>query len=158
MWQANRVEQGTSTNASQVRINGKQAKPFVDGSKTPESIPDDLAYKLYITSTLPKQNAREDRLRRSRIAKIRLPVADEQAFLQITNAAGEVINRNSIERSKWPRGSANAFLAAELKDQDEQAFADALQQLDARLSPLGRVRLDAFIQSRVKPRIKMFKR
>lgn len=144
------------------RINGNSVEPFVDGSIDPSAIPDELAYKLFITSTLLKHDSEiGSRLRRSRVERIGMSAADRDDFLQIVNVAGATITRNDAQRAEWRKNAGtqvNPLLLDELKQQDDQALAEAMRQLDLRLSLIGRVQLDAFIQSDVKRKIKTFKK
>jgi hypothetical protein len=112
----------------------------VDGKKTPEDIPDALAYKHLLSATSVRRNASftDLHVQRLQLDRIGLSDQDRRAYLATVQ---------SLRRQLEARASSVI---------EQQLIADAIQRLRDQLSPDGFQRLDDYVRNRVKPRITIF--
>jgi hypothetical protein len=135
--------------------------PAVDGAETPQAISDELAYKMLIASTLlPAAATGPDHKRQQlRLDKLRLSLADRAKFVAIGQSAAMRVNENAQRRRQLfaaQPSAATDVILKQLNDDDQTSLILATNQLRQSLSPDGIQRLDAFVQSDVKRKIKIF--
>jgi hypothetical protein len=144
-------------------IVGNTALPvLIDGSKSPGSVPDELAYKLFILSTLPptEDTKLSLKLRQLRMAKLGFDASDQETYLRIVKVAANTINkntakRNALAKTQGPSVETRAAMKM-LKNQDEHALDYAKKQLDTLLTPEARQRFESYIQNDVKTKVKIY--
>lgn len=130
----------------------------VDGSRTPDRIPDDLAYEHFILAVSEHQSPSpiESRRREAQLNPIGLSSADHDAFLFALSGVREELDAIQTARdavSLTPGDSAaEARLKSLLTDQ-KQLIARSRAGLKGAISVDGQAKLDVYIRSHVKKHI-----
>jgi hypothetical protein len=128
----------------------------IDGSKTPELIPDDVAYRLVLLGIAEPENATpaQQARFRAKIASAKLDVDDTQALVVILAAFQkelDALNEQSKQirlRTPIPMGGTPAYQQlAELSKQRLSVVAEAMGALPARLSPAGAAQFEAYVKA-----------
>jgi hypothetical protein len=144
----------------QVFAYGNPLPIAVTGVNAPDEIPDALAYRLFMLSTILPTKPNEARLKMQQLKMTRIgfELQDRTTYLQTMRTAAGPINANAEQRQRWSTPAAakdparRAALKA-LQESDEQTLDHARQQLTSQLTAVGRQRLDTYIQVYVKRRI-----
>jgi len=123
----------------------------VDGRKTPELVPDDVAYGHLIISLAEHSNptVEEIRGRESRILQIGLSAQDAQALVNALTGVREQLD--GIDAIRIRLGNS-----PKLRSQWESIIKDARDHMRTALSADGSLRLDMFVRKHVKPLITIF--
>jgi hypothetical protein len=127
----------------------------IDGSKSPELIPDDDAYRLVLLGFAEPENptpAQEARMR-GKIAPAELDKDDTDALIRIlehfqTQLDGLRVQENAVfAANPIPHpDSVGATKLAEISHERDGVFVEAMSALPARLSAPGAAKLHDFIQ------------
>ncbi len=128
----------------------------VDGSKTPELIPDDLAYRHFILAIAEPRSptVEETKRRETRLIPIGLSASDYDLCISALAGLREKLDmieagrREALADTTEHRDST----LLTLKGQENMAIT-AVRVALRRLSPDGQSRLDGYIRARVKQRI-----
>lgn len=127
----------------------------VDGSKNPELIPDEVAYRLFFLAVAEPQNASDDHKARAR-AKLNPTGLDEQDTETLLGALAEFrsqidpLHTQAVEiraRSPFPHPDSTDWQQLKtLGQQRDKVVRDTVTWVPTRLTPLGRQMLDAYLQ------------
>jgi hypothetical protein len=135
---------------------GKQTLPGgVDGSVTPQLIPDTVAYRMFFQLMSEPANATPHELARQRanLAPAKLSSADLAVVFQVL--AGFRVNLLAIQQAfsnAWnAAGQSNAaFDGTPFSNQRDELTQATVASLQAQLSPDGMTRLKAYVQAEKK--------
>jgi hypothetical protein len=135
---------------------GTPAPPLsvaVDGSVSPELIPDELAYSHFLRAMAASATGRG---RGVALTQAGLAPGDRAAFVAALGTLGtELAALAEQRRAGGPSLSPAAW--QELKSREDEAVAAARVRVDLALTAAGRARLDAHIRDHVKRRIKLYR-
>ena len=137
--------------------DGRSALPVaVDGAKTPERIPDGLAYAHFLSAIAEHEQASPGRLQRrsSMIARVGLSTTDATALVAALTGVRAQLDMIQAGRSSSARPTSTA--QASLQAHEEVVLAHARERAYRALSPAGVVRLDRFVREHVKIRIVIY--
>jgi len=120
----------------------------VDGSKTPDRIPDYLAYRhfIMITAVPATASTRQVGRRDAFLARVNLSENDRAAYLNALAGVDEQLSQIAAERRHLSGTSADGSRFATLKLSEDRVFDDAQTRVRSTLSAEGGKRLDAHIQ------------
>jgi hypothetical protein len=127
----------------------------VDGAKNPELIPDDVAYRHFISVTAATAAASEEEIRRrdAFVAQLELLPADRTSYLAALSNVREAL----IDTEQRLRVShSNSETVAELRRQRGRILDDAAARVLTSLSPDGVQRVEAHINGHVKKHIRIY--
>jgi len=134
---------------------------LVDGAKTPDRIPDELAYAHFLTAVVVEENAPEEA--RNRQAALLLPLALEAGERELL---GTMLGRLKLRLNETEASLRDAAGAtqdpqtsrriAAILEQRKQVIAAAVAEIRRSFSPAVVDRLDRHIQNRVKPKIVIY--
>jgi len=134
---------------------------LVDGAKTPDRIPDELAYAHFLVAVAVEEDAPEED--RNRQAALLLPLDLEANERQLLVA---ILGRLKLKLNETEASLRDAAGAAQdpqtsrrvatILEQRKQAIAAAVAEIRRSLSPSVVDRLDRHIQNRVKPKIVIY--
>lgn len=129
----------------------------VDGSRSPQRISDDLAYRHFIVAAaIRDDSADQDRERRDAfIRRIGLSQSDEALLRAALGSVSERLAGVSV-RKESIRRDAPATTRASIRQQEEAVFDGANKRIRSLLSKEGFLRLDRFVRKEVKPGIKVY--
>lgn len=134
---------------------------LVDGAKTPDRIPDELAYAHFLAAVAVEEDAPEEA--RKRQAALLLPLAleasERQTFGRILAGLKLRLNETEAGLQEAARDAQDAQAPARiaaLLDQRKQVMSAAVAEIRRSLSPEAVERLERHIRSRVKPRIVIY--
>ncbi len=129
----------------------------VDGAKTPDKIPDDIAYRHFIRVTAeseaatPQQLARRDAFLR----RVGLSPRDSTAYLDaLTHVNAQLKTIAQQNSALSPSASPDAI--ANLRQQERQVLDSALVRIKSSLSPAGIALLETHIRQHVKRHIVLY--
>ncbi len=128
---------------------------LVDGSKHPEQIPDDLAYRHYFlaVATHEQPSAGENARQRAQLAPLGLCEADRQ---QIVQQLGRMITQlDAIEAESEASDGTDAVLAG-FKARHDALVSQTTATVRGALSADGASRLSRYIKETVKGKIKIY--
>ena len=131
---------------------------IVDGAKSPDSIPDDVAYHLFLTAIAPVAGESADmtKARDSFLRRAGLAIQDRQAVLAgLGNLRSELADLSG-QRDRVGSDADAAAKHAALKAAEDERVRVARDRLEEVLSAEGRARLDEHVRTHVKSRIKIF--
>ena len=153
----------TSPNAAsrpQTVSNIAAALPIaVDGSKTPERIPDHIAYYHFITAVAKPAHASAPQLakRNAWLARVGLSQYDQdqldQALSNVSDALGSVARSR---KGLSARSLAGAAALAKLKTREQDILEGARARLQGSLSWEGAARVDRHVQEHIKRHIVIY--
>jgi 2-methylisocitrate lyase-like PEP mutase family enzyme len=131
---------------------------IVDGSITPEQIPDSLAYRHFFAAIAahPFPAVTEQARQTAQLSQLNLPATDRQTL--ITGLASFRTQLDQIESARGavtPGPAAAAQLAA-LNTQTDNLVATTLQAVRRSLTVYGWNLLDAYVKARVKGHIRIY--
>jgi hypothetical protein len=137
--------------SQQGHASHSQLPVVVDGKKTPDRIPDDLAWNHFLIVLSEHKNASAEELQRqqSRLTPLQLAPADAKALLDAISGLKE--NLDELEAQRLQSGSSQALTA-----RWNAAITAVRGQARAALTPDGLKRVDAFIREQVKPAIVIY--
>jgi hypothetical protein len=138
------------------RPDGLRSLPIaVDGAKTPERIPDAMAYAHFLAAIAEPLNASPERARRraSMIARIGLTAADSSAIVGALAGVREQVNVIHEARSSTNPPTSNELAS---QTQEERILIEARERVYRALSSDGVKRLDRFVREHVKTRIVIY--
>ena len=134
----------------------------VDGARTPDRIPDDVAYWLFLTGMALPPESSADRLgaREAMLTRAGLSGEDRAAFVDGLEGLRQGLDEVSRLRNQF---GPNSQLSPDartkyltLKARETELVVEARSRVERLLSSDGRTRLDAFIRTHVKTRVKIF--
>jgi hypothetical protein len=128
----------------------------VDGSKNPESIPDDVAYRHFLLAIAIHENPSQDELlrRSTLVARVGLSKADHDAFVSALGSLREELD--AVDQARTSLTAASPISAfEEVQMQERRLLDDAVARLRGVLSTEGRMKFDDHIRQYVKKRIKI---
>jgi hypothetical protein len=131
----------------------------VDGSKTPENIPDHIAYHHFIMAVAKPAHASALQLakRNAWLARVGLSQHDLDQLETALSNVPEALDRVARDRKRAsPRSRAGAAALAKLKAQEKDILDGARWQLQGSLSWEGAARVDKHIQEHVKRHIVIY--
>jgi hypothetical protein len=134
----------------------------VDGSKTPERIPDYLAYYHFIMAAAERENAPKDKIERrdSMIERIGLTEIDYVALLSALDGVRHELDQISSERERLaasPLRSAFFYTSLDqLKVRERGVMDQARTRLSRSLTWDGWHRLDTHVREHVKRHIVVY--
>jgi hypothetical protein len=127
----------------------------IDGSKTPELIPDELAYRHFIRATASSASAKDVERREVFLTQAGFSASDREAYrVAVGNVAEELKSVEQQRKTAGPSQSASSL--AGFKRTEDQAIAAAQNRIQGALSADGRAKLTNHIRQRVKRQIRMF--
>jgi hypothetical protein len=129
----------------------------VDGSKTPELIPDTLAYYHFLMATAPADDEKPDDVDRrvALLQKVGLGEADKTSFvLTLRGLKSELVALAADRRRADEAGGADATVF--FRDQETRRVVDSRAALEGSLSTEGYGLLETYIQTSVKPKIVIY--
>ncbi|MGO9093988.1 MAG: hypothetical protein ACLQGV_02100 [Bryobacteraceae bacterium] len=138
-----------------------QLPVLVDGSKTPDQIPDALAYQHYFMAVAahPSPSAQEQSRQDAQLLPLQLSAADQQALIlrlaSFRTQLDQLENNLANSANATPAPSTPSQLASPNAQQAALATA-ALAGLRQSLTPDGASRLDQYVQTRVKAHIVIY--
>jgi hypothetical protein len=128
----------------------------IDGAKSPELIPDEVAYRLVLVALAEREEATESEKARFRakISPARLDEQDTDAVFHILAAFQKQLDALDAQarpiqaRNPFPYpGSVDYQKLLELSLQRQGVFAEAMSAVPARLSVDGAAKLQAHVQN-----------
>jgi hypothetical protein len=127
---------------------------IVDGSKNPEAVPDDLAYRHFFAAFAahPTPTSQELARQNAQLGPLQLAAADRGAFVGILGSFR--VRLDQIEKAVAVAGTP-ANLAS-LQAQKVALAASTLANLRQTLTPAGVSRIDQYVQTRVKRHIVIY--
>jgi hypothetical protein len=145
--------------APAVSDNGAAGAPVVltvDGQLTPELVPDDLAYRhfLSVTAVGSRSSAADLRRRDAILEHLGLSGADRRAYIDATLTVSDALQRldRQMEASHQDVSAVDA-----LKEQKRQVLDDAARRVNTSLSAGGAATLRSHINERVKRHIRIYR-
>lgn len=131
---------------------------IVDGSVTPEQIPDVLAYQHFLTTIAAHRSpsAQEQARQAAQVLPIGLSSADQQALIAGLTSLRDQLDAIESARAKITASGSAAAQLSDLNAQASAAVAKARTGLLQALTPDGVSRIDHYVQTHVKPRIKIY--
>jgi hypothetical protein len=123
----------------------------VDGRKTPNLVPDDLAYKHWLNTIAEHANCTADETRRQSMRLNRIGLSSEDLSAVKSALAGLREDLDQIENARATTGDSQ-----ELRTRFGLIMNAARARLLSSLSPAGVTTLDTYIRDRVKPSIVIF--
>lgn len=139
-----------------------QLPVLVDGSKTPEQIPDQLAYRHFLVAVAEHRSptpVEADR-QRARLRPIGLADADHAAFRDLLAGLREQLDAIEQARASLNSGAiaigAKVPTIAGLKAQEDDLIATTITSLPAKLGIDGLAKLDQHIRQQVKRKIVIY--
>jgi hypothetical protein len=131
----------------------------IDGSKTPELIPDDVAYNQFLRAIAQPQGTLSQQVdrRESMIARVGLSKADHDLLLAVADNLKPTLESIDHGRKQWHVDSLAARSAVDtLKVQEQATLDNAHQRLLVSLTPDGAIRVDKHVREYVKKRIVVY--
>jgi hypothetical protein len=145
---------------SQRLVRGVPLLISADGEKTPELIPDRLAYKHFILITAKRINASAEQVdrRESILRNVGFSKADHDLFISALIGVREELDQIAAERRQVPNDDTPAAFASltVLKQREDAVFNTATVTLETVFSPEGNTRLTAYIREHVKRHIVVY--
>lgn len=130
----------------------------VDGSKTPDAIPDALAYRHFITalslSSAPSQEEIEHR--DALLDQLGLSGPDRAAAIESVKTTRPELDALSAEKANASRTRASDVEHVAIRAKEEVIFENARVRLQSALSTAGAQRFTEYVREVVKPRIVIF--
>ncbi len=134
----------------------------VDGSKDPELIPDDLAYRHFLLALAEHgtPTTEEARRREARLNPVGLSVSDHDELIDQLHGVREELDSIQMSRqsgfaSQTLTESARTALFTSLRSREQILLDNAVASLRANLSSQGMAQLDAYVRGHVKAHITM---
>jgi hypothetical protein len=135
----------------------------VDGAKNPELVPDALAYRHFLLSTIPPDSAaagESSKRQQLRLARLGLEAHDRKEYIHAMGQARESLVLIAVQRASWSSPPLNTPTGREmlkrLAEQEAQVFEDTRQRLRHSLTTEGFGRLDAHVRGDVKRQIRIY--
>jgi hypothetical protein len=130
----------------------------IDGDKTPDLIPDELAYRHFIAATAVAANATPNDLARREFMLTRAGLSKEErrVFVAAVTNVREDLDQLDQERRLNTRVALDRDALQGLKQRRNQVFADAHERLQCTLDKGTMARIDAHVREHVKKRIRIF--
>ena len=131
----------------------------VDGAKTPDLIPDALAYDHFLKaiSTPIAASPQHVGARNALLARMRLSQTDGRALILALTGVWDELNRIDVARRSAPSALDPAgHTRNDLATRERALLDSAKSNLLSALSPEGAQRVDAFVRTHVKRRIKVY--
>lgn len=128
---------------------------IADGQANPEMIPENVAYRHFISVTAIAQGARQDAIykRDAILARVDLAEADRQAYV---SAVSEVRARLVIADLKIRDSNHDVAASDSARAEKGQILDEARARIDAALSPAGSERLRNHVLTRVRTQIRIY--
>jgi hypothetical protein len=121
----------------------------VDGAATPDAVPDEMAYTLFLRALASPSPRRAERLNHV-LMTAGLTTADREA-----TATAVGIFSKAMDMAEQQRRSSVPDLT--IRTLEVQALETARQTIAQSVSPAGQALLDTHVRTRVKPRVKIFR-
>ena len=147
-------------------LSAQQTQPLqlpvlVDGSKTPDKIPDDLAYHhFFLALAVPASPSAEDQARQlAFLAPVKLSPADQENLIGLLATFRTDLDPIEQARAKLlaaAPGAGSAAALADLNTRENDLVTSTLAMVRASLTPDGVSRLDKYIKTHVKKRIVIY--
>lgn len=122
----------------------------VDGAETPEAVSDEMAYALFfraLAAPSPHHAARMDGV----LASAGLAPADRAAVVAVLGPVTTSLETVARQRQALPAGDPTP------RTLEREVIAAARDTVDRALSPAARTLLDAYVQTHVKRRVKIYR-
>jgi hypothetical protein len=138
-----------------------QLPVLVDGSKTPDQIPDSLAYQHYFMAVAahPSPSTDEQNRQAAQLLPLQLSPADQETLIlrlaSFRTQLDQLENNLANSANATPAPNAPSQVASPNVQQAALATA-ALADLRQSLTPDGASRLDQYVQTRVKAHIMIY--
>lgn len=129
----------------------------VDGSEHPEQVPDNIAYRHFISTISEAADATPQQRDRRQVflKRVGLSQEDYEAVLQSVENLREQLTAIREQRAMLDR-TASATALQTLRLQEGQLFEATRLRIISALTSDGRRQLDSYIQENVKRRIKIY--
>jgi len=129
----------------------------VDGSEHPEQVPDNIAYRHFISTISEAADATPQQRDRRQVflKRVGLSPEDNEAVLQSIVNLREQLTAIREQRAMLDR-TASVTALQTLRLQESQLFDAARLRIISALTSEGRQQLDNYIQENVKRRIKIY--
>jgi hypothetical protein len=143
--------------ANQLREPARSLYLRIDGTKTPELIPDSLAYEHFLMATaLPSGTATKDDLSRHRFLLGRAKLTDEEiARFEVATASVHEDLADAallLDHASAPHSDA----AAQFRERQSEILASARLRVAEALGQDAMDRLDTYVRTHVKSRITIY--
>ncbi len=137
-------------------MTANQLPLTVDGSQTPQLIPDDLAYRHFILSVAEHTSPTPDDVKRraSRLRLIGISQADQNALIAALSGVREQLDAIDASRASTP--PTNSAALQQLLIQQTSILNNAQTAILSSVSAQGTTQLEAYIQNFVKKGIKIY--
>jgi hypothetical protein len=122
----------------------------VDGKKTPELIPDWLAYQqlIMVSATPTPASAEQIRVSEARLNAVGFSQQDHDAYIAALVNVREELEQVAADQRMWMVDTPTArAMHKVLRDRRDQILEDARIRLQTSFTPDGRSRLNSFVQN-----------
>ena len=139
-------------------VSVKSLSISVDGRKSPEQIPDRLAYRHFVAAVVVRAGATLSEIHRrdALLSQIGLSSADYERFVTATRFVRDDLDNIENERKLARNKGQAAIVATALRLRRDAILENAVDNMLASLEPVGRTAFYTFIQVHVKPRIVIY--
>jgi hypothetical protein len=137
---------------------GSSALPLtVDGAKTPELVPDSVAYRHFVMALAEREDAAESRLERrnARLNELGLSTKDRASLLTALRTVRERLDRIAEDRKSIGSSGSSPAMAA-LRLEHDEVVGGAVDRIKTFLSQLGRARVETYLREHVKRNIVIY--
>jgi hypothetical protein len=132
---------------------------LVDGAKTPELIPDSLAFQHFIKAlAIPDSpSTAQEAVREALLSRLTLSDADHRSFVTALSGVRSSLDNMAASMAKWPADSPTArAVQADMRRQEAALMDGVRNQLQTNLSADGWTRFNKYISEHVKRRIVIY--
>ena len=135
-----------------------QLAVIVDGSVTPNQIPDGLAYRHYLTAIATHASPSETEYARqaAQIAPLGLSSADQGALISALVTFRSQLDTIESSRENVVPGAAAAAQISGLETQVNNLVAATIQSIRQMLTPTAANTIDQYVKTHVKTHIKIY--
>jgi hypothetical protein len=128
----------------------------IDGSKRPDAISDELAYRHFFKTIIVNKTAtpKDIAVRDSLLSKVGLSQTDRTKLLEMIRDVKDQLDAIENERKGLTASDRNRLSA--LKGQRDRTLDDAVSAVLCSLQPDGRQLLERFVREHVKRRIVVY--
>jgi hypothetical protein len=140
-------------------VTALAVRPTIDGSQTPELVPNDTAYRHFILAAAVPSLATQGEISRrdGYLRLVGLTPVDTAAVVAALATVREEVEEIKGEQVRHTDGSVESRQnLSELTRQRAAVLNAARLRLHSGLSADGRAKVDDFVRGRIKPRIKIY--
>ena len=130
-------------------LNPTKLALAVDGATSPQTVPDEMAYALFFRALASPSARRAERMGHV-LTKAGLASADRDAVANALENFSQVMDVVAQQRKANPADPT-------FRSQEVEALQTARQAVAQSVSSAGQTLLDAYVQTHVKPRVKIYR-